>query len=267
MSLTLHSGLVAHVRHTPFRHRFTYSLWMLSLDIDELAETRLFHRNRSGLVSMHDADHGPRDGTPLRPWVENQLRGAGLVEFAAQVRLMAIPRVFGYAFNPISLFFCRNAAGQLGAVIHEVKNTFGDQTAYVLPVSGDSGIIRQNCEKQMHVSPFFDMRGGYRFAFNDPADDSFIMSLHYGHEDTPRMTATMRLARYPLTDGKLLRLLAAQPLMPVKVFAAIHWEALRLALRGARYHPVPPSHPALANMSAFAKTGALTNMGASKNGA
>lgn len=239
MNLTLHSGLVAHVRHTPFRHRFTYALWMLSLDIDELAETWLFRRNRAGLVSVHDADHGPRDGSPLRPWVEHQLRLAGLDEFAASVRLMAIPRVFGFAFNPISLFFCRNEDGRLGAVIHEVKNTFGDQTAYVLPVQGSAGVIRQGCDKRMHVSPFFDLRGGYRFAFTDPAASSFLMCIRYGNEGISRMTATMRLAPSKLTDGRLLRLLATQPLMPVKVFVAIHWQALRLALRGARYHPMP----------------------------
>jgi DUF1365 family protein len=92
----------------------------------------------------------------------------------------------------------------------------------------------------MHVSPFFDMQGGYRFSFSDPDSDDFRITIRYGAEETPRMTATMRLRARPLTDGTLLRLLLAMPLMPLKVFAAIHWEAIRLKLRGARYHALPP---------------------------
>jgi DUF1365 family protein len=239
MTARLHVGRVTHMRHAPFTHRFGYRMWMLSLDLDEPCETRLFHRNRPGVVSLHDADHGPRDGTALRPWVEAQLARQHLEAFSARIRFMMIPRVLGYAFNPIAFFACHDAAGRLGAVIHQVKNTFGDQTAYVLPVQPHDGIIRQSAGKRMHVSPFFDMRGGYRFAFNDPEADDFHVTIRYGADDAPRMTAAMRLQARPLTDTTLARLLLAMPLMPAKVFAAIHWEALRLKLRGARYHPLP----------------------------
>ncbi len=239
MTTLLHAGSVAHVRHSPFRHRFSYRMWMLSCDLDAPAESRLFHRNRAGVVSLHDADHGPRDGSALRPWAEAQLERGGLGSFAHRIRFMAIPRVLGYAFNPIAFYLCHDASGRLGAVIHQVKNTFGDQTAYVLPVTGE-GTIRQETPKRMHVSPFFDMQGGYRFAFSDPTGAAFHLSIRYGANEAPRMTATMRLARTPLSDAALLRLLLAMPLMPLKVFAAIHWEAIRLKLRGARYHPLPP---------------------------
>lgn len=240
MSLMLHAGQVAHVRHTPFVHRFRYRLWMLSLDLDTKTETRLFHRNRPGLVSLHDRDHGPRDGSPLRPWVEAHLARAGLSEFGHAIRLMAIPRVLGYAFNPIAFYLCHNQQGRLGAVVHQVKNTFGDQTAYVLPVPDAPGTIRQAAPKKMHVSPFFDMQGGYRFAFSDPSGPEFRLSIRYGAESSPRMTATMRLVASALTDAALARLVLAMPLMPLKVFSAIHWEAIRLKLKGARYHPLPP---------------------------
>ncbi len=239
MSVLLHAGTTSHVRHTPFVHKFSYRMWMLSVDLDQVAETRLFRRNRAGVVSLHDADHGPRDGSALRPWVEAHLARMRLDAFAARIRFMVIPRVFGYAFNPIALFTCHDAAGTLGAVIHQVKNTFGDQTAYVLPVVTENRTIRQATAKRMHVSPFFDMQGGYRFAFNDPAADDFRFTIRYGAEQEPRMTASMHLQTRPLTDGALARLLLAMPLMPAKVFAAIHWEALRLKLKGARYHPVP----------------------------
>jgi hypothetical protein len=240
MTTFLHTGKVAHVRHTPFVHKFSYRMWMLSCDLDAPRESRLFHRNRPGVVSLHDADHGPRDGSPLRPWVEQHLARAGLQDFAASIRFMAIPRVLGYAFNPIAFYLCHDGSGRLGAVIHQVKNTFGDQTAYVLPVEIASGTIRQQAGKRMHVSPFFDMQGGYRFAFSNPDADEFRLSIRYGANDAPRMTATMRLVKSALTDAGLGRLLLAMPLMPLKVFAAIHWEAIRLKLRGARYHPLPP---------------------------
>ena len=240
----LHSGRVTHVRHTPFSHRFGYRMWMLSVDLDAIPDAGLVRHNRRGVVSLHDADHGPRDGTPLRPWAEAQLRQAGLDAFSAQIRFMVIPRVLGFAFNPIAFFFCRDASGRLGAVIHQVKNTFGNQTAYVLPVD-EARPIRQAAAKAMHVSPFFDMQGGYRFAFSEPDFGSpgnvFGLTLQYGADVTPRMTAALRLVQRACTTVALLRLLLAMPLMPLGVFAAIHWQALLLWLRGAKYHPVAPS--------------------------
>ena len=239
----LHIGRVTHVRHTPFTHRFGYRMWMLSLDLDDDSQTRLFRRNRPGLVSLHDADHGPRDGSALRPWVEAHLRRLHLGEFAARSRFMAIPRVFGYAFNPIAFYACHNAQGRLGCSIHQVKNTFGDQTAYVLPVACADGTIRQSCTKNLHVSPFFDMQGGYRFSFAAPdftaAETGFTLAIRYGTQSERRLTASMQLHGTKLTDAALLRVIAAMPLMPLKVVAAIHAQAIRLWWRGARFHRAP----------------------------
>lgn len=241
MSLALYAGRVVHIRHRPFRHRFSYSMWMLSVGLDDMAEirSRVFRINRPGLVSLHERDHGARDGSPLRPWAEGLLRAKGLGAFAARIDFLCIPRMFGFAFNPIAFFFCRDIHGKLGAVIHQVKNTFGDQTAYVLPAR-DERFVRQHAAKRMHVSPFFDMGGGYRFALTPPDERGFAISIHYGLEAEPRMTASMKLKFARFSDPALLRLLAAMPLMPLKVFAAIHWEAVRLWVRGARYHPPPP---------------------------
>jgi len=240
MSTMLHVGDVAHVRHTPFRHRFRYRMWMLSCDIDAPEQSRLFRVDRPALVSLHTKDHGPRDGSPWRPWVAAKLARAGLAAFGHRIRFMAIPRMFGFAFNPIAFFLCFDDQDQLGAVIHQVKNTFGDQTEYVLPVlAAQAGLIQQATNKRMHVSPFFDMKGGYRFSFSDPMGEEFRLIIRYGDDETPRMTAAMRLRAEKLSDRAVLRLLAAMPLMTIKVFAAIHWEALRLVLRGAQYHPLP----------------------------
>jgi DUF1365 family protein len=162
---SLYAGRVAHIRHAPFRHRFDYRMYMLAVDLDRLDETaensRLFSHNKAGLISLHDKDHGFRDGRSLRAYAEAALRSQGLAHCAAKIIFVTMPRLLGYAFNPISFYFCHDASGRLGAVLHQVKNTFGDQIGYLMPVLG-AGLIRQTAPKRMHVSPFFDMQGGYR---------------------------------------------------------------------------------------------------------
>ncbi len=213
---------------------------MLCLDLDQLdaiaAGSKFFAHNRFGLTAFYDKDHGFRDGSALRSYVQAALAEAGLGEYEAAIRFIAMPRVLGYAFNPISFYFCYNAQGVLGAVLHQVKNTFGDQVGYLMPVE-TPGIIRQSAPKSMHVSPFFDMQGGYRFALIPPAE-KFNVSIRYGAEVT-RFTATMALRGIPFSDEALLRLLLQMPFASVKVVAAIHWQALKLFLRGAKFFSEP----------------------------
>ncbi len=237
----LYRGKVGHVRHTPFVHKFNYRIWMLAVDldgIDELAaRSRIFSHNRRGLVSLWDRDHGARDGSPLRPWVEAALRANGLGEFNARIRLITMPRVFGYAFNPISFFFCYDASGRLGAVLHQVKNTFGGQVGYLIPVTPGTRMIRQHAAKMMAVSPLFDMQGGYDFTFTPPGD-GFAIAIKY-KTDEKRMTATMALRASGFSDWTLTTLLAKLPLTPLKVMGAIHWQALLMYVRGAKFYGVP----------------------------
>ncbi len=236
-----YAGRVGHIRHTPFRHKFDYRIYMLAVDLDRIdevaASSKLFSHNRAGLISLHDKDHGFRDGRSLRAFAESALAAQGLQRFGQNIQFVTMPRLLGYAFNPISFYFCRDAAGRLGAVLHQVKNTFGDQVGYLMPVQGE-GVIRQRAAKQMHVSPFFDMQGGYRFALTAPGE-KLMVSIQYGAAKQKRMTATMILAARPFTDAAILRLLAEMPLAPLKVMTAIHWQALKLFLRGAKFHNVP----------------------------
>jgi DUF1365 family protein len=243
----IYAGVVGHVRYTAPRSKFTYRLWMLAVDLDDLdglaARSRLFRHNRLGVIGINDRDHGPRDGTRLRPWVEAALAENGLAAYGACIRLMTIPRILGYAFNPISFYFCADADGRLGAVLHQVKNTFGDQIGYLIPVSPGTGPIRQRVAKAMHVSPLFDMQGQYDFTFTRPGP-KFRMSLRYGAA-VRRMNATMVLDAKPATDRALLAQLAAMPLIAFKVMAAIHWQAIKALLRGAKFHrePTRTHHP------------------------
>jgi len=235
----LYAGRVSHIRHTPFRHRFDYRIWMLSIDLDALGAlgSRLFAHNRFALLSIFDKDHGFRDGRGLRGYVEAALARQNLQEFSAKITFITMPRLLGYAFNPISFYYCYNAQGILGAVLHQVKNTFGDQVGYLMPVA-DPRKIRQSAPKRMHVSPFFDMQGGYRFALSPPGE-KLIVSIQYGTPAEKRMTATMNLHARPWSDAAALRLLLEMPFSTLKVITAIHWQALKLFIRGAKFNSSP----------------------------
>jgi len=239
---SLYAGRVSHIRHTPFRYKFDYRIWMMSVDLDRIGElaagSRLFSHNRAGLLSIQDKDHGFRDGRPLRAYVDAALARESLSRFGHSIRFVTMPRLLGYAFNPISFYFCHDAQGQLGAILHQVKNTFGDQIGYLMPVAAGCQNIRQSAPKRMHVSPFFDMRGGYRFALTPPRE-KLIVSIQYGTPEEKRMTATMALSEMTWSEKSLLALLLQMPLVTMKVIAAIHWQALKLWLRGAKFHAAP----------------------------
>ena len=121
-----------------------------------------------------------------------------------------------------------------------MKSTFGDQVGYLMPVRDATGPIRQSAPKRMHVSPFFDMQGGYRFSLTPPGE-RLVVGIRYGAAGQPRMTATMALTARPFSDASLIRYLIEMPFAPMKVMGAIHWQALKLWLRGARFHAMPTS--------------------------
>jgi DUF1365 family protein len=244
----LYIGRVMHHRIAPVRHRFVYRVFSLLLDIDRLPELdkqlRLFSRNRANLVSFFDRDHGAGDGTPLRPWVLAQLAGVGLDFECRQILLFCFPRVWGYVFNPISVYFCHATDGRLAAIVYEVKNTFGAQHPYVLPVDRQASPaqqIRQSATKELYVSPFIEMAARYQFRITPPGERFSLMISEWGDEGT-RLVATLRADRRPLTDRALAWAALRDPLMSLKVTAGIHLEALLLWLKGARLQPRPDAH-------------------------
>jgi hypothetical protein len=246
MTASLFTARTVHARLKPFRHRFAYRIWMVRADIDAWPRTLLF---RTRLLSLHPRDHGPRDGSCLRPWVERQLADAGIHDAAARIELLAIPRVLGWVFNPISLYLCHRSDGSLGAVLYETKNTFGDQHAYVARLTGQN-TETHGARKRLHVSPFFDMQGDYCFALS--ADDHALsLLIRLEAAEGARLIATLSGRFTPLTDAALLRALVAIPFVTLKVWLMIHFQALRLWRRGARFHraPSPPDLPSSAASS------------------
>jgi DUF1365 family protein len=241
----LYFGEVMHARLKPMGHRFNYRVMSLLIDLDRLDEadrqSALFGVNRAALYSFHEADHGARDGSSLRAYAERCAADHGIDLGGGRIELLCYPRLLGYGFNPLSVYFCHRRDGELALVIYEVRNTFGEIHPYVLPVRPgeltDAG-LRQQQDKLFYVSPFVPMEMRYHFRVLPPSDVVKVRILETDREG-PLLAATFHGSRRKLGSGALLRSALALPLMTFKIMAAIHWEALRLWLKGARLQPRP----------------------------
>ena len=239
----LYVGEVMHARLQPMGHRFNYRVMSLLIDLDRLAaadrQSRLFGVNRAALYSFHEADHGERDGTSLRDYAQRSAAARGIDLTGGRVLLLCYPRLLGYTFNPLSVYFCYRADGELALLIYEVRNTLGGIHPYVLPVTSgevsDAG-VRQQQDKLFYVSPFIEMAMRYHFHVLPPGERVQLRILETGREG-PVLAATFNGRHRTLHTRELLRVFFAMPLVTVKIMAAIHWEALRLWLKGARLVP------------------------------
>jgi DUF1365 family protein len=265
----LYIGEVMHARLKPVGHRFSYRVMSLLIDLDRLdaagRQSCLFDVNRTALYSFHEADHGDRDGSSLRRYAQRCAAEHGIDLAGGRVLLLCYPRLLGYTFNPLSVYFCYRAGGGLALIIYEVRNTLGDIHAYVLPVRpdelSDAG-VRQQQDKLFYVSPFIEMAMRYHFRVSPPGDNVKLRILETDR-DGPLLAATFNGRRRALTTAALLRSLFALPLVTFKIVVAIHWQALRLWLQGVR--PVSRPNAAVAN-TAF-NTGLATGDCNDYNGA
>lgn len=228
-----------HRRLHPRQHRFRYSAFWCLFDLDEIDELsrRLFwfSHNRLNLFSLQDIDHGDGSATSLREQAELLLAGAGIDLAGGPIRLLCMPRTWGCGFNPLSVYFCYRNDGTLAALIHQVHNTFGKRHSYVIPVTGSHEAPRQQCLKQFYVSPFLDMDLRYDFRVAGP-DERIVVGICASETSgAPILSAVLIGTRRRLTDRNLLIVAAAIPAVSLKVVAAIHWEALRLWLKGVRF--------------------------------
>lgn len=240
---SLYFGDVMHARLRPRSHRFSYRVMSLLIDLDQLDRadrlSPLFGVNRGALYSFHESDHGQRDGTPLRAYVESCGRDHGIDLENGRVTLLCYPRLLGYTFNPLSIYFCHSAAGDLALMIYEVRNTFGDIHSYVLPVKPgeyESTVLRQHHDKQFYVSPFIEMAMRYHFRIVPPENEVKLRILETDARG-PLLAATFSGHRTPLTSATLMRSFVSLPFVTVKILLAIYWEALRLWLKGTKLIP------------------------------
>lgn len=244
---SIYAGTVMHRRVKPKQHKLAYDVYSLLLDLDELPRlgTWLFGHNRTRPMSFYDRDHGPGTGEALKPWVERQLRAAGLEPDGGPVRLLCYPRVFGFVFNPISVYFCYRRSGELLATIYEVHNTFKQRHFYVIPVADPKAeLISQSCSKNMYVSPFIEMNMTYHFKVKPPSGEVAI-AIEERDPEGALLYASFHGRRHPLTARSLLGYLTVFPFLTMKVVAGIHWEALKLWLKGIPVvnRPAPPQNP------------------------
>ncbi|GAA5179369.1 DUF1365 domain-containing protein [Niveibacterium umoris] len=251
MSLELEPSLcvggVMHARHWPVAHRFAYRLAWVRLPLSRLGQigNALFGVERMRLFSFHNRDHGARDGSALLPWIRALLARHGLAEACdGEVVLQTFPRLLGFVFNPVSFWFCHDRRGALRAVLCEVNNTFGERHSYLVahpdqrPIRSED---RFRSSKVFHVSPFFPVRGEYEFNFVERAGVCSVSIDLFDaghHQISTRISGRMQ----PLAAGGLARVAARFPLMTLGVVARIHWQALKLLLKGVRFHrkPLPP---------------------------
>jgi DUF1365 family protein len=242
----LYPARVMHRRHIAPRYRFVYRVFYLLVDIDRLDELqrrlRFFSHNRFNLLALHDRDHGRGPG--LRRWAESLLQAQGVALDGGRIRLLTLPRVLGFAFNPISLWYCEHRDGRLRAVIVEVNNTFGEKHCYLLASGGDplTYPLQYGKQKCFHVSPFLERMGDYRFELQAP-DARLRLTIHEWRDGHPVMDAVLAAERRPLRDSTLVAQVLRMPWMTLKVVWGIHWEALKLWLRGAGFRSKPPPLP------------------------
>jgi DUF1365 family protein len=244
----LYIGHVMHHRVRPKVHRLRYRIFSLLLDLDEIdalaGRLRLFSRNRFNLFAFRDRDYAAGTNEPLRDQVERHMRSAGLIPDGGPIRLLTMPRILGFAFNPLNVYFCHRRDGGLAAILYEVNNTFGERHSYMLPVASDEpGAVRQDCAKSFHVSPFLGLDMRYGFRVMPPAGRLSIVVTAADAQGT-MLTAVHSAQRHALTDAALARAFVSHPLLTLKVVGGILWEAARLWAKGVRVHPhpAPPEH-------------------------
>ncbi len=243
----LYRAEVMHQRFSTACYRFRYRVFSLLFDIDAIdgvaASTALFSRNRFNVISFYDADHLPHGTRDLRGWAEQVLEEAGIDGKHLKIRLLCMPRVFGWGFNPLSLWFCETPEGEPAAVIAEVRNTFGERHCYLLKsdVTDAGWPLRQRHLKDFHVSPFIDMDAAYEFRLSRPGDKLCVVIREF-QKNRLMLVATQTGRRRPFRSSELLREVLRVPVQTLKVLSAIHWQALKIWLKGARFHrkPAPP---------------------------
>ena len=239
-ALRLHHGETVHRRFTPFVSDFSYKVFMIELDIDRLDDAdrqcRLFGVDRGALFSFRPKDHGEGGSQSLRNWAEARFRTAGVDASSLRLRLMTFPRHLFHKFAPISLWLAETEDGSPAGVLYEVRNTFGERHTYVSAIEGKW--TRHVSKKDFHVSPFFDLSGNYEFSLQR-SDDRLKLGVTTMKDGAAKHMATLSTAFEPATDKALLRAAVTMPASTLGVTLGIHWEALKLWLKGADYHAKP----------------------------
>ncbi|WP_422139863.1 DUF1365 domain-containing protein [Endozoicomonas sp. ALC020] len=239
MKSAVYWGQLMHNRIRPRKHRFSYRVASWLIDLDELNqlddELKLFSVSRFNVLSFHPKDFADGSGNCLKTQATRLLLAYD-IPAPEQIFMLCYPRVLGYIFNPLTVYYCLDSEQKLSTLIYEVSNTFGERHSYVIPIENSEGkktTFHQSVKKQLHVSPFFETECEYRFKARLP-DQILKLGIHLHNADGQLFAAVLKGERQALSDLNILRQLFVLPLQAFKVTLAIHWEALRLFIKGVR---------------------------------
>ena len=235
---SIYNGTVIHKRFKPKVHFFKYNVFSILIDISEInlldRNLKIFSYNKFNIVSFYDADHGPRDGTPVKDWVIKNLKKNQINTEDIKIKLLCYPRIFGYVFNPLSVFYIYNKYSELISILYEVKNTFGEQHTYIFKNKENENPINHSCKKKFHVSPFIEMHCTYFFKILKPCEKISVIIDQYD-EEGKLLYASQDGNRIELNNKNLFLSYIKHPLMTLKIIAAIHFEAFKLWSKGIKF--------------------------------
>ena len=235
---SIYIGNVIHKRFKPKIHFFKYKVFSILLDISEIdildKSLKIFSYNKFNIVSFYDADHGPRDGTSIKKWVIKNLNDNRINTENIKIKLLCYPRIFGYVFNPLSVFFIYNKKSELISILYEVKNTFGEQHTYVFKTKENENYIKHTCKKKFHVSPFIEMDCTYFFKILKPSEKISVIIDQYD-EEGKLLYASQDGDRIELNNKNLVLSYLRHPFMTFKIIVAIHFEAFKLWTKGIKF--------------------------------
>jgi len=234
----IYTGTVIHKRFKPKIHTFNYKVFSLLIDLSEIdllhKTLRLFSYNKFNIISFFNKDHGPRDGSSLTNWVIDNLKKNNIESNEVKIKLLCYPRIFGYVFNPLSIFYVYDKNSDLIAVLYEVKNTFGEQHSYIFKTKKEQNLIQHVCKKKFHVSPFIEMNCVYFFRLLKPGNKISVI-IDVQNPDGKILYASQDGVKSELNNNNLFKSYLKHPLMTFKIIITIHFEAFKLWVKGIKF--------------------------------
>ena len=236
MNSCIYNGIVTHQRFKPIKHSLKYKTFSLLINLDELESLdkniSIFSLNKFNIFGFYAKDHGERDGSSIKEWVLKNINKFNISNNITKIKLLCYPRIFGYVFNPLSIFYCYEN-NNLRAIFYEVKNTFNEQHTYIFKIKNYEN-IEQKCKKKFYVSPFMDMETFYNFKLLDPKEKLSVFIKQTDNKETI-LTATQTGEKREFSFKQLLINFFKYPLMTIKIISSIHYEAFFLWKKGAVY--------------------------------